>query len=136
LLPRERKYIQIMSFTDDLFSCLKEASEYRNIREKGKYVTGAAKFPSSAYNKVLGQVERSLEPLLKNGEKIVCSITGGEIIDCGLKQFQVKKGTIIEVYDYSRTTAIFIRLYIISSKDEEWLALYIDENPSTPWWGR
>lgn len=125
-----------MSFTEELFSAVKEKSEYCRIRKKGHYTTGAARFSASEYSAVLEQVEEKLEPILRNGEKIICHVGEGEIIDCGIRQFKVKKGTFMEVYDYSKTTAIFIRLYSISNGAEEWLALYIDENPITPWWSK
>lgn len=120
-----------MSFTEKLLSGFKSDGK---IRKKKQYITGAAVFPASEYSAVLKRVEADLEPVLRNGEKITCEISGGEIIDCGLRQFKVKKGTFMEVYDYSRSTAIFIRLYSLSDGTKKWLALYVDENPSTPWW--
>jgi hypothetical protein len=122
-----------MTFTEELLSGVKGA-EYCRIRKKRGYVTGAAKFPASEYSRVLEHVEEKLEPILRNGEKILCSLEEGEIIDCGVRQFRVKKGTFMEVYDYSRAAVMFIRLYLISDGAGEWLALYVDENPSTPWW--
>ncbi len=125
-----------MSFTDELLAGLEAESEFCSIRRKGRYVTGAARFPAVMYSLVLEHVNGGLKPILRNGEKITCRIEAGEIVDCGVKQFTVERGTYIEVYDYSTTTAIFIRLYVISSGEDEWLALYIDENPSTPWWSK
>ncbi len=123
-----------MSFTEELLTGFKGNSEYCRIRSKGKYTTGAARFAASEYSAVLEHVEAELAPILRNGEKIVCDVNKGEIIDCGVRQFRVERGTFMEVYDYSRSTAIFIRLYCISNGAEEWLALYVDENPVTPWW--
>lgn len=125
-----------MSFTAELLSGLEKNADFCRIREAGKYITGSLRLPASEYSKVLRHLEKKLKPILKNGEKIVSNISHGEIIDCGIKQFRIKKGVIMEVYDYSRMTSIFIRVYIISGDDEGWLALYIDENPSTPWWSR
>lgn len=124
-----------MSFTDRLLSGLEVEPEFCKVRKKDGYVTGAARFPASMYSRIREHVDRKLEPILPNGEKIVCILKEGEIVDCGVKQFTVKKGVFMEVYDYAKSTAIFIRLYVISHEEEEWLALYIDENPSTPWWG-
>ncbi len=123
-----------MSFTEELFSGFKGESEYSRIRRKGKYTTGAAKFSASEYSAVLEQVEAKLEPILRNGEKIVCDVSDGEIIDCGVRQFSISRGVFMEVYDYSKNTAIFIRLYSITNGAKNWLALYVDENPTTPWW--
>jgi hypothetical protein len=123
-----------MSFIEELFSGLNQSTVGGKIRRKGKYTTGAAKFSPSEYSAVLEHVEAKLEPILRNGEKIVCHVSDGEIIDCGVSQFRVEKGTFMEVYDYSRSTAIFIRLYSISNGATKWLALYVDENPTTPWW--
>jgi len=123
-----------MSFTEELLSGFKEKSEYCRIRGKGKYITGAARFSASEYSAVLEHMEAKLEPILRNGEKIVCDVSDGEIIDCGIRQFRVEKGTFMEVYDYSRATAIFLRLYQITDGAKKWLALYVDENPMTPWW--
>lgn len=122
-----------MTFTEELLSGI-EGAEYRRIRKKEGYVTGAARFPASEYRRVFRHVEEKLEPVLQKGEKILCSLREGEIIDCGIKQFRIKKGAFIEVYDYSRTAVMFIRLYLVSGGAGEWLALYVDENPSTPWW--
>jgi hypothetical protein len=83
---------------------------------------------------VISKIKKTLEPTLKNGEKIENDISAGEIVDCGLKQFEILKGKLFEIYDYDSTTAIFIRLYHVKG-EKEWLALYIDENPDTPWWG-
>jgi hypothetical protein len=124
-----------MSITENLLSGLGIEPELCRVRKKGDYVTGMARFSASMYPEVLERLNRVLEPILRNGEKIACEIGEGDIVDCGVRQFRIKKGTFIEVYGYSSTTAVFIRLYVISSEAEEWLALYIDENPSTPWWG-
>ncbi len=125
-----------MSITQDLLSGLDAYADFCRVRKKGSYITGAARFKASMYPRVLEELRRKLEPVLQNGEKIACEIREGDIVDCGMKQFRINKGTFMEVYDYSSTTAVFVRLYVVSSGDEEWLALYIDENPSTPWWSR
>jgi hypothetical protein len=122
------------SLTQRVLSQLKDISKEQKVRKKGRYTAGYAVFSADNFERVAERLELVLKPVLKNGEKI--SSTGpGEIIDSGVKQFEILKGIFSEVYDYSTTTATFIRLYHISDGKREWLALYIDENPSTPWWG-
>lgn len=101
---------------------------------RGEYTTGHATFDVSDFDRVLKRINQAIAPILKNGEKIENDISAGSITDCGLKQFEILKGKFFEVYDYDSTTAIFIRLYHVKG-EKEWLALYIDENPDTPWWG-
>ncbi len=123
-----------MTLTEEIFDSLVDISKTKKIRTRGKYVTGHATFDVSDFDNVLDVVNQTLEPMLKNGEKIENKISEGEIVDCGLKQFEILRGKFFEVYDYGSTTAIFIRLYHVKG-EKEWLALYIDENPDTPWWG-
>ncbi len=68
------------------------------------------------------------------GEKILCSIERGDVIDSGVKGFSIHRGTVLELYDYEEMTVAFIRLYHLSDGKKEWLAIYVDENPKTPWW--
>jgi len=123
-----------VTLTEEIFDSLVDISKTKKIRTRGKYITGHATFDVSDFDNVLDVVNQTLEPMLKNGEKIENKIRGGEIVDCGLKQFEILRGKFFEVYDYGSTTAIFIRLYHVKG-EKEWLALYIDENPDTPWWG-
>lgn len=123
-----------MTLTEEIFDSLSDILKTKKIRTRGKYITGHATFDVSDFDNVLDVVNQTLEPMLKNGEKIENKISEGEIVDCGLKQFEILRGKFFEVYDYGSTTAIFIRLYHVKG-EKEWLALYIDENPDTPWWG-
>jgi|TARA_B100001971_G_C18241854_1_gene571456 hypothetical protein len=124
------------SLTERLLNEFKGKTEYCNIRKKGKYITGSAKFSSKEYNKVSNHVEQKLKTILDQGEIITCNISDGKIIDNRITQFKVQKGRYIEAYDYTFCTAIFIRIYIISGESKKWLSLYIDENPTTPWWAK
>ena len=123
-----------MTLTEEIFDSLSNILKTKKIRTRGKYITGHATFDVSDFDNVLDVVNQTLEPMLKNGEKIENKISEGEIVDCGLKQFEILRGKFFEVYDYGSTTAAFIRLYHVK-REKEWLALYIDENPDTPWWG-
>lgn len=122
------------SLAADVLECVKDISKTSKLRTHEKYTAGHATFNVSDFKRVLDRINQTLEPILKNGEKIENDINAGEIVDCGLKQFKILRGKFFEVYDYASTTAIFIRLYHVKGENE-WLALYIDENPDTPWWG-
>lgn len=123
-----------MSLTQKILSELKDISNTQSVKKHGKYIVGTAIFDVRLFDDILGKIDLVVDPIIKNGEKILSNIDSGEVIDSGIKQFTVLRGVSIEVYDYKATTAIFIRLYHIQDKKREWLALYIDENPSTPWW--
>ena len=68
------------------------------------------------------------------GEEIYCRLGDGEITDRGVKSLRIGRGVFIEYYDYQEMSVVFIRLYAMESGDRRWTALYIDENPETPWW--
>ncbi|MFQ6136726.1 MAG: hypothetical protein ACE5PM_06065 [Candidatus Hydrothermarchaeales archaeon] len=123
-----------MSLTEEIFSEVKAISKTQEIREHGRYTTGTAIFDVTNFDVVLGSINQVVDPIVKNGEKIACQIEHGEVIDSNIKGFEILKGVSIELYDYPSTTASFIRLYHLKDKGKEWLALYIDENPETPWW--
>ncbi len=123
-----------MTLVEEIFEAIASTSKTKKIRTHGKYTTGHATFDMENFDNVVSKIKEATEPILKNGEKIENDISGGEIVDCGQKQFEILKGKFFEIYDYGSTTAIFIRLYHVKG-EKEWLALYIDENPDTPWWG-
>lgn len=122
------------SLAEEIFKSLENISKTSKLRTREKYTAGHATFVTGDFDRVLYGINQTIGPLLKNGEKIENDINAGEIVDCGLKQFKILRGKFFEVYDYGSTTAIFIRLYHVRG-EKEWLALYIDENPDTPWWG-
>jgi hypothetical protein len=122
------------TFAEKLLSGLQGISEYAKVRKQGEYIAASARFPSSAYDKIFERIEARVEPIIRNGEKIINEISKGEIIDSGVRQFSISRGVFMEVYDYTSNSAIFIRLYQITDGENNWLSLYVDENPSTPWW--
>lgn len=122
------------TFAEKLLSGLQGISEYTKVQKQGEYIAASARFPSSAYDKVLERIDARVEPIISNGEKIINEISKGEIIDSGVRQFSISRGVFMEVYDYTSNSAIFIRLYQITDGEKDWLSLYVDENPSTPWW--
>ncbi len=123
-----------MTLAEEMLDSLADISKTKKIRMRGKYTTGHATFDVDNFDNVISKIKEAIGPVLKNGEKIENDISAGKIVDCGLKQFEIRKGKFFEVYDYDSTTAIFIRLYHVKG-EREWLALYVDENPDTPWWG-
>lgn len=122
--------------TEKILSELKSVSKSQNIRKHGKYIAGSAVFDSKHFDYAADKINFILTPVVASGEKISNEIKAGEIVDSGVKQFKILKGIFIEIYDYKTMTVAFVRLYHIGDKNKEWVALYIDENPSTPWWGK
>jgi hypothetical protein len=125
---------KVISLGEKIIDSISDISRTKKIRNREKYVTCHATFDVDAFDNVLLKIKETIEPVLENGEKIENDISSGEIVDCGTRQFEILKGKFLEVYDYDKTTAIFIRLYHVKG-EKEWLALYVDENPDTPWWG-
>ncbi len=123
-----------MSISKKILNELESYSKTKKICKQEKYTTATAKFDVTSFKEVLDTINRVIDPVVENGEKIVCNIDRGEIIDSKIKGFEIEKGVLIELYDYASTTVAFIRLYHIKDAKKEWLALYIDENPDTPWW--
>lgn len=123
-----------MSITDALLESVGPIATKVKKRSHKGYISGSAFFPVERYNEVLDRLERLTEEVARGGEKISVDVSRGSIVDSGLPQFKIAKGRGIELYDYETTTAAFIRVYHIKSSDNEWIALYVDENPHTPWW--
>jgi len=124
----------VTTLAEKIIDSVSDISKTKKIRNGEKYITCHATFKVSDFDNVISKIKETTEPVLKNGEKIENDIATGEIVDCGQKQFEILKGRFFEIYDYDKTTAIFIRLYHVKG-EKEWIALYIDENPDTPWWG-
>jgi hypothetical protein len=127
-----------MSLTEKILEDLKPVSRNQKVRRNEGYLTGSAFFDVVHFDRVVDVVTRVIEPIITDGEKILNRIEGGKIFDSGEFLFQIKRGVFFEVYDYRELTATFIRLYHLfdPGSGNEWLALYIDENPSTPWWSK
>ncbi|MFH1773698.1 MAG: hypothetical protein ABH874_01920 [Methanobacteriota archaeon] len=122
--------------TEKILLEFKSISKSQSVRKHGKYIAGSAAFDSKHFDYVADKINLILAPIAASGEKIASEITKGEIADSGAKQFEILKGIFIEVYDYKATSVTFVRLYLVGDKNKEWLVLYIDENPSTPWWDK
>ncbi|RLF60342.1 MAG: hypothetical protein DRN25_02940 [Thermoplasmata archaeon] len=121
-------------FTEKILRELKDISDNSSIRKNQSYTVGFAVFSPDKFEEVMSRIKKLLQ---REGEEIICEGTG-RIVDCGTTQFHIKKAVFIEYYHYISTTSIFVRLYLISNKDDnkEWISLYIDENPLTPWWSK
>lgn len=118
----------------ELLEGLADIAKTRKRREERGYVVAHATFEVGAYEEVLRRIEQATRPYRDKGEEIVCAVSSGRIIDSGAEQYAIRRGTSMELYDYERATVAFVRLYHLVGGGREWLTLYIDENPSTPWW--
>lgn len=125
-----------MLLTEKIFSGLEKICSSKNMRKNKGYVAASMIFDFRHYNAVQKKLNFLLDEIAKSGERISCEISSGAIVDSGIRQFDVLKGVSIEFYDYEKMSAAFIRLYCISNDKKRWVALYIDENPSTLWWSR
>jgi hypothetical protein len=123
-------------FTDEILDSLKELSKVQKTNQKNGLVTGTAIMESIDIGDVEKRIEGVLENYRLNGEMIVTQLRKGEIVDSGTRYFDILGGYVIEFYEYEKTTAVFIRNYLISDGEKKWIAVYIDENPETPWWER
>ncbi|MEE8168641.1 MAG: hypothetical protein V3T58_07205 [Candidatus Hydrothermarchaeales archaeon] len=124
-----------MSIVDEVLAELKDISNTQKTREFGDYLAATAIFDVEYFDEVIRRIESVVAPIIENGEKIFCELNSGDVVDSRVKCFDILRGAIFEVYDYKRMAASFIRLYHLKG-EKEWLALYVDENPHTPWWSR
>ena len=118
----------------ELLEGLADIAKTESRREEGGYVVAHATFEVGAYDEVLGRLEQAVKPYREAGEEIACSVSSGKITDSGVAQYGIRRGFFMELYEYETATVAFLRLYHLEGVGKEWLALYIDENPSTPWW--
>jgi len=125
-----------MGLIDNLYDELKDAAEVKSIRSLGLYRVLSMIFKPEFFNDVAGIVDELTIKAAANGERISCRISYGEVVDMGSKSIDVTDGFYIELYNYQYTTVYHIRIYKFKSGDREWCALYVDENPETPWWIR
>lgn len=120
--------------TEKILLGIGEFAEQTKIKANGKYVAGWALFKNISNVDVIKKVEGIIDEFSKSGEKIKCDISKGKVYDMDSLSLEIEGGTIIEFYNYSETSSIFIRLYRLRSGANVWLSLYLDENPETPWW--
>jgi hypothetical protein len=125
-----------MSILDEIQSGLKEISKVQKVNDEGDFKTGMSIIEGEDTVDIKKKVEKALEKYVPNGEKIITRIWEGEIFDSGKAYFNIMEGYIIEFYEYKTTTSVFIRIYRISDKIKDWIAVYIDQNLATPWWDK
>jgi len=121
---------------DSIFNELRKSAEEGKIKENKGTRSCFLIFKEKNFDEVTAALENLLKS--KKGEKISCEIKKGEIEDMGMVCFEIKRGKLIEFYDYDMLSACFMRIYEISRKNasDSWIALYIDENTFSPWWSR
>ncbi|MEM1546789.1 MAG: hypothetical protein QXY40_04580 [Candidatus Methanomethylicia archaeon] len=123
-----------MGLIDELYDRLKDKADIKSVRSLGLYRVLSMMFKYDFFNDVTSIVDDLTIKAAVNGERIKCRLSYGEVVDMGLKSIDVIDGFYIELYNYQSTTVYHIRIYRFKNKDREWCALYVDENPETPWW--
>lgn len=125
-----------MAITDDILGSLKDLSKVQKVNQKGGFVAGMAIIESADIGEVEKRIEKALEGRISKGEKIATRLKKGEVVDSGRASFKILGGYVVEFYDYEKTSAVFIRTYLLSDSNKKWIAVYIDENAETLWWDR
>ncbi len=124
-----------MSLFDAILTALDTEFGSATVQTRGVYRTANKKFAAEAFQTVRKQLHGILEEWQSAGETLV--IDGkGRINDSGKVQFDIEPGLLVEYYHYEQMTVLFIRLYRVHERrtGKVWTALYLDENPQTPWW--
>ncbi len=124
-----------MGLAKKIVGRLKRIADASSARKFKDYEAASLIFDSARYEDVIKGLNEILGEIAKNGEVISSNFSVGEVVDSGTKHSDILRGMLYEVYDYKAMSSAFIRVYHLK-KDKEWLALYIDENPHTPWWGK
>lgn len=123
-----------MGIAERIASELKDISKTRDLRKHEGYSAATVILAKEHYAEAKRRINALADLIAANGEKILCSVGRGDVVDSGMKGFSIRRGVVLELYDYEEMSAAFIRLYHLSDGKKEWLALYVDENPKTPWW--
>ncbi len=123
-----------MTVLEEILGSLKSCSKVQKIRSEGEFRAASSIIDGVGIDGVERMIERVLSRYSQRGEEIITKIKDGVVLDGGDASFKITGGFVIEFYDYEDTASLFIRNYRISDGDREWVAVYIDENPYTPWW--
>lgn len=123
-----------MDFVSEILDALEDISSSPKIIQRGMSLTGTAMFGKDDFKEVIRRIDEILEDYSPDGEIIDGIIKSGSIFDRGEEHFTIKKGLVQEFYYYKDLRSVFIRVYLISDKKKEWIALYIDENKESAWW--
>ncbi|MFQ5815268.1 MAG: hypothetical protein ACE5G7_02105 [Candidatus Hydrothermarchaeaceae archaeon] len=122
-----------MGLAERILERLEGIAETSSAKGFKEYEAVSLIFHSSRYEDVIRGLNDVLGGIAKDGEVISSAFGEGEVVDSGVKHLEVVRGMLYEVYDYKAMSSSFIRLYHLKG-EKEWLALYVDENPHTPWW--
>ncbi len=71
---------------------------------------------------------------MENGELILAKISSGEFRDMKKKTLEIRGGYLIEYYDYEELSHIYLRVYSLTDRKDEWVSLYIDWSRRSAWW--
>lgn len=125
-----------MSLTSEIIDSLTKLSDSRKLQKNEGFIVGSAILKGVNVEEVKKHIDSVLERHKTGGELIVSKLVSGRIVDGGVLSFNILGGYVTEFYEYESTTSVFIRNYRISDGSKEWVAVYVDENPKTPWWER
>lgn len=125
-----------LHISQKIFDELKEHAREAKERKSENGNAFSLIFKNLSFGSVKSVIEKTIENF--EGEKIICEINHGKIIDLGKESFEIVKGMLFELYDYKNLSSCFLRLYEIREKGKEraWVSCYIDENLLSPWWSK
>jgi len=124
-----------MSILDEVQEGLKKISKTQKTTKKGDFTVGMSILDED-FHTVQKKIDKIIQPYLRDGEKIISKLDGGEIFDGGKVYFKIMGGYVTEFYYYKTLTSLFIRNYHISDGETDWTAVYVDQNNKTPWWDK
>ncbi len=124
------------SFTKEVMEEFRGSYKVGDVRRRGKYAACYLLFDYEAYRDVLERLDALTERHTERGERIRCQIGRGAVVDMGVETILVRGGVCWELYDYEELSLAFVRLYSLEEGERRWVALYVDENPETPWWSK
>lgn len=113
---------------------LSEEADLKSVKSMGKYKAYSFIFKNKSFQELEAVVEEMLKKPALNGELIKCNVSEGKLIDMGEEMLRIVNGLCVEFYSYEELSLYFLRLYWFKDGSREWVSLYIDENPETPWW--
>lgn len=123
-----------MKIIKDIIEVFRDTSETTKIH-KDRYGNG------SIFIKLYIDVDEALDRLttlfkkyMDNSELILAKISSGEFIDMGYKTIDILDGYIMEYYDYTGKSHLYIRIYSLRDDRMGWTSLYIDWSIDSPWW--
>ena len=113
---------------------LRKKGKY-TIRKNGEYLCSSLILYNLGFDEICDAIQKKLIDM-KYGELIICNLNTGSLYDLGKLSLKIKNGMFMEFYDYNEMNVLFIRIYHFVDNEKTWVSVYIDENPSTPWWSK